>query len=146
MFPLSPRSKVPAVKQWETVATTDPLRLRDWWPFDARRNVGVACGPAGLVVIDLDETRGRLSDTWGPWGVRHGREVLALLARWAGEPDPVNTYTVLTPSVINGSISLSLHCLQRLMTAWICLVDSLLSREVLQRDTTATSFSDREES
>lgn len=98
VFPLSPRSKVPAVKQWETVATTDPVRLRDWWSFDARRNVGVACGPAGLVVIDLDETRGRLSDTWGPLGVRHGREVLALLARWAGEPDPVNTYTVLTPS------------------------------------------------
>lgn len=98
MFPLSPRSKVPAVKQWETVATTDPTRLRDWWSFDAHRNVGVACGPAGLVVIDLDGVRGRLSGTWGSLGVRHGREVLALLARWAGEPDPVNTYTVLTPS------------------------------------------------
>jgi hypothetical protein len=98
VFPLSPRSKIPAIKQWETVATTDPAQLREWWSFDPDRNIGVACGPAGLVVVDLDTVRGRLSGVWSDLGVRHGREVLALLAQWAGEADPVDTFTVLTPS------------------------------------------------
>lgn len=98
MFPLSPRSKVPAVKQWETVATTDLAQIEEWWSFDPQRNVGIACGPAGLVVVDLDAVRGRLSGVWHEAGVLHGREALALLAQWAGEPDPADTYTVLTPS------------------------------------------------
>lgn len=75
VFPLSPRSKIPAVKQWETVATTDPAQLREWWSFDPDRNIGVACGSAGLVVVDLDTVRGRLSGVWSELGVRHGREV-----------------------------------------------------------------------
>ncbi|WP_233160653.1 bifunctional DNA primase/polymerase [Actinophytocola xanthii] len=97
VFPLSPRSKIPAIKQWEKVATTDRDQLQDWWTIDPARNVGIACGPAGLVVIDLDNLRGRASGIWGDEGVHHGREVLALLAHWAGEADPVDTYTVLTP-------------------------------------------------
>lgn len=97
VFPLSPFNKVPAVKRWETIATTDRVQLEEWWSYDPRRNVGIACGPAGLVVIDLDEVRGTLSSKWARHGVGHGRDVLALLAEWTGEPDPVETYTVLTP-------------------------------------------------
>jgi hypothetical protein len=38
---------------WEQRATTDPNRIRRAWstgPF----NVGIATGPAGLVVVDVD--------------------------------------------------------------------------------------------
>lgn len=97
VFPLSPFSKVPALKRWEEIATTDRAQVEEWWSWDPHRNVGIACGPAGLVVVDLDDIRGSLSPTWARHGVRHGRDVLALLAEWAGEPDPVETYTVLTP-------------------------------------------------
>jgi hypothetical protein len=100
VFPLRPYSKVPAVKRWEASATTDRAQIADWWPNDpaCAKNIGIACGPAGLVVVDLDEIRGTLSADWVPHGVRHGREVLALLAQWAGESDPADTFTVVTPS------------------------------------------------
>jgi bifunctional DNA primase/polymerase-like protein len=100
VFPLRPHSKVPAVKRWEASATTDRAQIADWWsPYPGcATNVGIACGPAGLVVLDLDDIRGVLSAEWAVHGVNHGREVLALLARWADEPDPLDTYTVLTPS------------------------------------------------
>lgn len=42
--------------KWEQRATTDPDRIRTAWaagPF----NVGIATGPAGLVVVDLDQPK-----------------------------------------------------------------------------------------
>ncbi|MFF9896167.1 bifunctional DNA primase/polymerase [Streptomyces longispororuber] len=69
VFPLRPGTKRPALhgehkcprtglcagghRKWEQRATTDPERIRTAWtraPF----NIGVACGPSGLVVVDLD--------------------------------------------------------------------------------------------
>jgi bifunctional DNA primase/polymerase-like protein len=95
VFPLSPFSKVPALKRWQEIATTDRAQLEEWWMSAPDCNVGIACGPAGLVIIDLDKMRCRLPSAWTD--VRHGRDVLALVARRAGEADPVDTYTVLTP-------------------------------------------------
>jgi hypothetical protein len=66
-----------------------------YWP-SAHHNIGVACGPSRLVVIDLD-THSPLPDDWRLPGVNDGRDVLALLAEWAGQPWPV-TYTVKTPT------------------------------------------------
>src|SRR3981081_55957 len=54
VFPLAPGTKrQPAVKDWENRATTDPDRIRRCWTAD-RWNIGVATGPSGLVVVDLD--------------------------------------------------------------------------------------------
>ncbi|MFG2424046.1 bifunctional DNA primase/polymerase [Streptomyces sp. NPDC048448] len=69
VFPLRPGAKRPALhgeasctrtgiceaghRKWEQRATTDPDRIRATWsagPF----NVGVATGPSGLLVVDLD--------------------------------------------------------------------------------------------
>src|SRR5258708_38049133 len=54
VFPCAAGSKEPALRgSWQEHATTDPLQVRDWWtrrPF----NIGISCGPSGLVVIDLD--------------------------------------------------------------------------------------------
>lgn len=96
VFPLWPRSKKPAVKDWEHAATRDPDGIRDRWaalPW----NVGIACGPSGLHVIDLDDAHGHEPpEEWA--GARHGRDVLARLAKVAGEPYPSHTYTVQSPT------------------------------------------------
>lgn len=63
-----------------------------------QEEIGIACGPAGLLVVDLDTCRGRGGPPeWAEHGVTDGRDVLAALADRAGEPDPVDTYTVATP-------------------------------------------------
>lgn len=35
-------------------ATTDPALIRKWWTAAPHANIGLPCGPAGLVVIDVD--------------------------------------------------------------------------------------------
>lgn len=96
VFPLYRNTKKPAVLDWENTATTDHDRIRRWWAT-AAYNVGVACGPAGIVVLDLDAVHGPLPPHWAALQVTHGRDVLAILAERAGQPDPADTYTVNTP-------------------------------------------------
>ncbi|GAA4657374.1 bifunctional DNA primase/polymerase [Streptomyces chumphonensis] len=75
--------------KWEQRATTDPGRIERCWataPF----NVGIATGPAGLVVVDLDLPKDD-SKTGTPCGVTNFR---ALCER-AGQPVPA-TRTVRT--------------------------------------------------
>ncbi|WP_431428829.1 bifunctional DNA primase/polymerase [Actinophytocola sp.] len=112
VFPLWPRSKVPALhgekhcprrgpcaqghRGWEAHATRDPELIRRWWQ-QWPLNIGVATGPSGLHVLDLDAAHGE--DPPPRWaGARHGRDVLARLADQAGQPLPSDTYTVQTPS------------------------------------------------
>jgi hypothetical protein len=105
VFPLRPGSKVPAVREdWEGVAVADPDRLRELgWPPQA--NIGIACGPSGLFVLDLDvpkqqpgTTRADAAEDGSPAadrGPRDGAQALRELA--AGRPIP-RTFTVATPS------------------------------------------------
>lgn len=96
VFPLRPLSKKPVPKDWESVATCDPEQIRAWWqavPY----NVGIACGPSGLLVVDLDDAKDqRVPDRWS--GAHHGRDVLAQRAAEDGQRYPDGTYTVRTPS------------------------------------------------
>lgn len=96
VFPLWPGTKVPTVEGWEDVATCDADRVRDWWtqyPW----NIGIATGPSGLLVVDLDVGRGDLAPPeWA--GAQGGRDVLAQLAAAHAQPTPEHTLTVLTPS------------------------------------------------
>ncbi|RSM68717.1 DNA primase [Amycolatopsis sp. WAC 01375] len=97
VFPLHPYSTFPAVEDWDNAATTDADAITDIWS-QAAYNVGIACRRAGLVVIDLDPARGSpVPPEWAERGVTHGRDVLRILADRAGEPEPVNTYSVITP-------------------------------------------------
>lgn len=48
----------PRVK-WGTEATTDEKTIRNWWKAWPDDNIGVACGPSGLCVIDLDMKKGK---------------------------------------------------------------------------------------
>ncbi|WTW96854.1 bifunctional DNA primase/polymerase [Streptomycetaceae bacterium NBC_01309] len=99
VFPLVPGHKRPAVRQWEQRATTDPERIARCWDHDAY-NIGLATGPSGLVVVDLDTATngevpkdGRCGDN-----VTGGADVLAVLAEQHHAPYPHGTFTVATPS------------------------------------------------
>jgi hypothetical protein len=95
LFPCAPGSKRPALRQnWQDLATADPGRIRSWW---ARQpyNIGIACGPSGLVVIDLDIARDAVSGLDGP---ASGTGSLERLCRSHGQRYPGGTYTVDTPS------------------------------------------------
>lgn len=107
VFPLSPATKRPALhgeaactrsgvcadghRKWEQRATTDPARIRATWeraPF----NVGIATGPSGLLVVDLDLPKHkRSSDT------PDGATTFAALCERTGQPVPA-THQVRTAS------------------------------------------------
>jgi hypothetical protein len=96
VFPCRPDDKRPAVPDWERRACADPERVGRYWPSD-RHNVGLACGPSSLVVLDLD-AHGELPAEWGELpGVNDGKDVLAQICDWAGMDWPA-THTVATPS------------------------------------------------
>ncbi|MBC3189460.1 bifunctional DNA primase/polymerase [Pseudonocardia sp. C8] len=114
VFPVQPGGKLPAVPRhsaercrrrgicaeghqgWEQRATRDRAQICRWWSGDesARFNVGIACGPSGIVVIDLDTSTEPVAD-WG--GATTGREVLDQLAARHGET-LTDTYSVRTPT------------------------------------------------
>jgi hypothetical protein len=54
IFPLKPGTKVPFVKDWEHTATSDATQIEQWWSRNPNYNIGLACGPSGLVVLDFD--------------------------------------------------------------------------------------------
>ncbi|MEU5040875.1 bifunctional DNA primase/polymerase [Streptomyces griseorubiginosus] len=107
VFPLRPGTKRPALhgaaacprtggcasghRKWEQRATTDPDRIRAAWsrtPF----NVGIATGPSGLVVVDLDVPKDKgTSDAPG------GAATFRALCERAGHPVP-DTYRTRTAS------------------------------------------------
>ena len=96
VFPCAPGGKRPALREnWQELATADAERVRAWWAR-SRYNIGIACGPSGLVIIDLDVARDPASVD--PAAARHGTDVLDGLCRAHGEPYPAGTYAVATPS------------------------------------------------
>ncbi|MDX3003252.1 bifunctional DNA primase/polymerase [Kribbella solani] len=97
VFPLAPQSKRPAVEDWPHIATTDPDQIARWWST-APYNVGVATGPSGLLVVDLDRPKDAGEVVPEPWcsrGALCGRDVLELLAADTGEQLP-RTWSVRT--------------------------------------------------
>jgi hypothetical protein len=118
VFPLARGSKQPALHSaddcpgtgpcasghqgWEQRAMTDPDRIR--WYWTSRRfagcNVGIACGPSELLVIDLDAAKPgeQPPPHWGAPGVASGMDVFLLLCHAAGQLPPLDTRTVATPA------------------------------------------------
>ncbi|TDD70879.1 bifunctional DNA primase/polymerase [Actinomadura rubrisoli] len=98
VFPVAIGDKEPPRGvRWKQTATTDPDAIREMW---ARRpyNIGIACGPSGLVVIDLDMPKPgeHPPPRWALPGVNDGADVFALVCEQAGEPMPLETFQVRT--------------------------------------------------
>jgi hypothetical protein len=100
VFPLKPDAKTPALHQgWEQRATTDPDRIRRCWSQGRPYNIGIACGPSGLLVVDLDTPKPDTPPPPPPFdvpGVNEGADVLAVLAERYAQPFPWHAYSVTT--------------------------------------------------
>ncbi len=114
VFPLRPGGKKPALHGedhcprtgtcsdrhlgWEQRATTDPARIHTCWTHGPAFNIGVACGPSGLVVIDLDVPKPGQAPPpqWAKPGITDGTDVLADLCDIHGQPWPSDTFTART--------------------------------------------------
>ncbi|MFJ7098765.1 bifunctional DNA primase/polymerase [Streptomyces mirabilis] len=94
-------------------ATLDQRHITQWWGAHPEFGVGIACGPAGLVVIDIDAhltqppTRDRIlpgipiGDDIDLTGLANGFHTLAVLAALRGQRSPAEDDTTLrvrTPS------------------------------------------------
>ncbi|HEY3477914.1 MAG TPA: bifunctional DNA primase/polymerase [Streptomyces sp.] len=115
VFPLRPGTKRPAGhpedrcpgtgrcagghRTPEQRATTDPDKIRAAWTH-APYSIGVATGPSGLCVLDLDTAKPGedIPQRWAAAGARCGEDVLAVVADEAGRELPGDTLTVRTPS------------------------------------------------
>ncbi|ATE53625.1 bifunctional DNA primase/polymerase [Actinosynnema pretiosum] len=114
VFPLRPGDKRPALHGvrfcprtgpcvdghlgWEQRATTDSDVVRRCWAA-GEFNVGIATGPSGLVVVDLDTPKSPADvapDGWNREGVHDGHDVFALVCEQAGQPVPWETFSVRT--------------------------------------------------
>jgi len=57
--------KHPRTEHGHLDATTDPAQIRRWWTAWPDANIGIATGPSGLIVIDVDDREGRHgTDVW----------------------------------------------------------------------------------
>ncbi|MCK2221916.1 bifunctional DNA primase/polymerase [Actinomadura sp. ATCC 31491] len=96
VFPLTPRGKKPlrGFTNWERHATTDTDRIAAFWPRHPY-NIGIACGPSRLVVIDLDQPKPgeHPPATHNP---QNGEEVFRQLCADHSQPYPDRTFTVRT--------------------------------------------------
>ncbi len=101
VFPCAVGAKRPALRgNWQELATTSPAQIRDWWAR-APYNIGIACGPSALVVIDLDRPHDEEDDEEPADGTLFqlsGADILSGLASKRGERYPGGTYIVDTPS------------------------------------------------
>ena len=98
VFPCAVGGKRPAFRgNWQELATTSADQIREWWAR-APYNIGIACGPSGLVVIDLDLRRDGGEELDGALFPLSGADVLSTLASRHGERYPGGTYIVDTPS------------------------------------------------
>lgn len=58
VFPVRAGEKVPATVHGCKDATRDPEQITTWWTAMPTANVGIACGPSVLAVVDLDGAEG----------------------------------------------------------------------------------------
>jgi Bifunctional DNA primase/polymerase, N-terminal len=100
VFPCAVGGKRPALRgNWQDLATTSADQIRDWWTR-APYNIGIACGPSALIVIDLDLPRDADDEEAADGALfpLSGADILSGLARQHGERYPGGTYIVDTPS------------------------------------------------
>lgn len=119
-------------------ATLDRQRIRQWWTAQPEFGIGVACGPARLVVIDVDAhtaqapTRDRIlpgipiADHVDLTGLSNGFHTLAVLAALRGLPSPAEDTTTLRVRTPSGGM----HVWYRTDGArrWLCSAGSSAGR------------------
>lgn len=54
LYPNRPESEAPWTYRWSEVATTHAPTIVGWWNQCPEYNIGIACKPSGLLVVDCD--------------------------------------------------------------------------------------------
>ncbi|MEU2027274.1 bifunctional DNA primase/polymerase [Streptomyces sp. NPDC016469] len=97
-------------------ATTDVMRIRTWWGIQPRFGVAVSCGPARIVVLDIDAHANELPsrDRLLPGisiapaidlaGLRNGFHTLAVLAAYRRQKNPCDDETTLRVETASGGM------------------------------------------
>lgn len=106
-----PKEDAPWTVKWSEIATNDVNKVVEWWTYAPMANIGVACKPSGIFVVDCDQPKADdlLKDT--PYAYLHellgprvdGETLWDQVAeRYGGGPDAVagafDTYQVATGS------------------------------------------------
>lgn len=117
VFPVQPGGKTPHLIQpdepyqirWSQEATTDVAKIVSYWQWSPSANIGIACAPSNLFVVDCDLPKAEyqlkgtpfagLHETWGP--LVDGTDVYRALCERLGIGwDEANgTYRVCTGSM-----------------------------------------------
>lgn len=86
--------------KWGDEATTDPDKIRWWWSKAPDANVGVACKPSLLLVVDCDMPKSdkTMPERFQLPGIVVGEDVFAQMTCELGVQFPFETFTVRTPS------------------------------------------------
>lgn len=105
VFPCEPGGKRPFMTrtgrlEWGDEATTDPDKIRWWWSKAPDANVGVACKPSKLLVIDCDMPKPDkvMPERFQQPGIVVGEDVFAQMTIDLSVPFPFETFSVRTPS------------------------------------------------
>ncbi|MEU0030808.1 bifunctional DNA primase/polymerase [Streptomyces sp. NPDC006335] len=97
-------------------ATLNQERIEQWWGRHPEFGIGVSCGPAGLVVIDIDAHPSeppardrilpgiRIGDQVNLTGLANGYHTLAVLAALRGQPSPAEDTSTLRVSTPSGGL------------------------------------------
>lgn len=105
-----PKEDAPWTIKWSEVATNDPNKVVEWWTYAPMANIGVACKPSGLFVVDCDQPKTDDILNGTPWEYLHdlfgprvdGETVWDQVVERYGGPHAVqhafNTYQVATGS------------------------------------------------
>jgi len=101
VFPCRARGKEPLTEHGWQDATTDPDIIRAWWERWPDANIGIACGPSGIVVIDIDTTDAvRNVKARGLTLAPHVRTSKGWHVYYAADPDrPLQSRVGLLPGV-----------------------------------------------
>lgn len=67
VFPCDPETKAPKVSRGFHSATTDEVKIRQWWADNPQASIGVACLASGLFVMDLDRNHSNCRDGVMAW-------------------------------------------------------------------------------
>lgn len=57
--------------RWGEAATSDMGRVVDWWTYSPEANIGIACKPSGLLVVDCDMPKREYQLVGTPWEFVH---------------------------------------------------------------------------
>jgi hypothetical protein len=79
--------------KWGEVATNRPDQVARWWQQSPEANIGIACRPSGLLVVDCDRAKDGSTEDGLDQFIRVVTDVLKLPATWI-----FDTYCVRTGS------------------------------------------------